>query len=50
LEFVPDSDEEGGGAELTSQQGSDIEFVPDSEAQEAAPMELMKPRFVRFVD
>ena len=49
LEFVPDSDDEGGGAELTPE-ASDIEFVPDSEAQETRPPEEMRPRFVRFVD
>ena len=49
LEFVPDSNDEGGGAELTSQ-ASDIEFVPDSEAQETGPPEEMRPRFIRFVD
>ena len=38
LEFVPDSDDEGGGAELTPE-ASDIEFVPDSEAQETGPPE-----------
>ena len=49
LEFVPDSNDEGGGAELTSQ-ASDIEFVPNSKAQETAPLEEMRLRFVRFVD
>jgi len=49
LEFVPDFDDEGGGAELTPE-ASNIEFVPDSEAQETRPPEEMRPRFVRFVD